>query len=136
PVDLLLVNQGGGFLDHVRLVDHIGDLGGDDHLLVASFFDLHVGFATNDYSSSSCLERRFYSIVSVDNAACRKIRRDDVLHQLGHRDVTVVYIGHNAIDDLSQIVWGHIGSHTHSNPGSSVQQQCWNFCRKYRRLLE
>ena len=68
------------------------------------------------------------------NAARRKIRAFDELHQLRNRDVRLVNLRADAVHDLAQIVRRHVRGHADRDAGAAVDQQVRKRRRKNLRL--
>ena len=121
-LNLLVVDERGGLLNHRRLVHHVGNLG-DDDLLLAGFAGFKAGLGAHHYAAATRFKRLFHALVAVDGAARRKIGGRHVLHEFSHRDVGVVEVGNNAVHDFRHVVRGHVGGHAHGNARRAVHQQ-------------
>ena len=63
------------------------------------------------------------ALQAADDAAGREIRPFDVLHQLLDRDVRIVDLRADAVDDLAQIVRRHVRGHADGDAGAAIDQQ-------------
>ena len=72
--------------------------------------------------------------VAADDAAGRKIRPFHVLHQLVERDVGIVDLRADAVDDFAQIVRRNVGRHADGDAGAAVNEQIWKSSRENGRL--
>ena len=69
-----------------------------------------------------------------DGAAGREIRPLHELHQLVERDVRVVDLRADAVDDFAQVVRRHVGRHADGDAGAAVDEQIWKGGRENGRL--
>ena len=134
-LNLLVVDERGGLLNHRRLVHHVGNFG-DDNLLLAGLGRLKRGLGAHDYPPAPGLKRLLHALVAVNDAPRREVRRRDVLHQLRNGDVLVVEVSHNAVHHLGHVVGRHVGGHAHGNAGSAVHQQVRKLGGQHARLLQ
>ena len=132
-LDLLFVDKVGDLLDHLRLVDHIGNFGDDDALAAAGrMLDLRAG--THDHTAPACQQRFPNPFVAVNNSSGREIGALDVLEQLLTCYLRIVHESTAGIDHLAQIVRRHIGRHTDGDTARAVHQQQGDLRRKHRRF--
>ena len=121
-VDDLVVDERRGFLNHRRLVHHVGNLG-DDDLLLAGFAGFKRGLGPHDDPAPTRFERLLHAFVAVNDAAGGEVGGRDVLHELGHRNGGVGEIGNDAVHYFRQVMGRHVGGHAHGDAGSTVHQQ-------------
>ena len=121
-LNLLLVNHVGDFLNHLRLVDHVGNLRDDDALAAAGRM-LDFGAGAHDHPTAAREQRLAHALVAVDDASRREVGGLDVFEQLLALDVGVVDIGAAGVDHLAQVVRGHVGRHADGNTARAVDQQ-------------
>src|SRR5690606_13117204 len=119
-LDFLFIDHVGGLLDHVRLVDLIGNLGHHDAFAALDF--LKIGPGPDNHPATTGMEGLFDPVISIDDAAGRKIRGLNMGNQLVDSDFRVIYIGHGPVHDLGKVVRGHVGGHSHGDPGGAVDQ--------------
>src|SRR5690606_40489382 len=86
-VQFLLGNQLGGFFHHIGLINHVGNLCDHDHFPTRLSL-LYGGLPAHDYPASSSFKGRFNSVVTVNNTSCRKVRSNNMLHQLRSEEHT------------------------------------------------
>ncbi len=132
-LDLAGLHQLGGLLNHLGLVHTVGD--GRSHNHVAAFgILLNLGDGTDDDAATSSGIGFADAVVSVDDAAQRKVGGFDVLHQLLYRNLrfplpslsvqlSSLDIGHAALQHLAEVVGGHIGGHTDGDAVGAVDKQ-------------
>ena len=121
-VDALVFHHLGDLLDHLLLVDHVGDLGHDDGLAaLVVHLDLRAG--TDHDAAAAGLIGVLDALAAHDDAAGREVGTLDVLHELVGRDVGVVDIGADRVAGLAEVVRGHVRRHTDGDAGGAVQQQ-------------
>lgn len=100
-LDLLFVDKVGDLLDHLRLVDHIGNFGDDDALAAAGrMLDLRAG--THDHTAPACQQRFPNPFVAVNNSSGREIGALDVLEQFLTCYLRIVHESTAGIDHLAQ----------------------------------
>ena len=127
------VHQRRDALDQRGAVHVVRNFGDDDLLAVAlEFFD--AGLAAHFHAAASGLEILSDARQTADGAAGRKIRPLHVLHQPIDRDLRIVDLGTDAIDDFAQIVRRHICCHADGDAGAAIDQKIRKCRRKNRRL--
>ena len=131
--DDLLVHQLGDALHQHRAV-HVVRNFRDDDLLAAAFELLDADLAAHLHAAAPGLEILLDALQPADHAAGREIRPFDELHQLLERDVRVVDLRADAVDDLAQIMRRHVGGHADGDAGAAVDQQVGKRGGKDRRL--
>ena len=115
---------------------------GSNHYLlpVVSIVMLNGRMCPYDYPSAACIVSIFDSVITVDNAARRKIRGFYVLHQFVCGYVIIIYIGNNTVDTFAQIVRSHVCGHTHRYTVGTVDQKIGYSCRQnngfFQRIVE
>ena len=130
----LLVHQSRDALNQGSPVDAIGNGGDDDLLAIAVFNNLRM--SANAHRAVTCLQILTNARRPIDGATRWKIGALHVLHELLDRDVRVVDLSANAIDDLTEIVGRHVGRHPHRDPRSAVDEQVRKRRWKHRRLRQ
>ncbi len=130
-LDLLVVDQVGDLLDHLGLVDHVGDLRDDDALAAARRM-LDLGLGTHDHAAAARQQRLTDAFVAVDDAARREIGALDVLEQLLALDLGIIDIGAAGVDHLAQVMGRHVGRHTDGDTARTVDQQQRDLGRQHR----
>src|SRR5205814_10375367 len=120
-------------LDQRGAIDFERNLG-DDDLYPAALDLLHTGFASHLHTATASLEILFHAADAADGATGRKVRSLHVLHQFFERDLGIVDLRTDSIDNLDQIVRRHVRRHADGDAGSAVDQQIWKGRRKYSRL--
>ena len=134
-LNLLVVNERGGLLNHRGLVHHIGNFGNND-LFLAGFAGFEACFCPHNYATPTGFEGLLNALIAVDDAARGEVRSRDVLHQLGHRDIRVFEVGNDAAHYLGQVVRGHVGGHAHGDSRSAVHQQIGKLGGHHARLFQ
>ena len=97
---------------------------------------LNLGPCPNNNSSATGLESVSNALHTVNNTACREIWTFNILQQLICCYVIIVDICHCSVDNLTEIMWRHVCSHTNSNTRSSVNQKQRYLRWQYRRLFQ
>ena len=127
-------HQLGNLLYQLPLVDHVRNLGHHYGFTPAGGY-FNICFGTDHHTAAS----RFIGIAdargTVYDPARRKIGALDVLQQLVHGNVVRIYVGTHGIHDLTQVVGGHVGSHSHGDPAGPVQQQQGHLGRQHGGFL-
>ena len=127
-LQLLFINQGSGLLNHRSFVYLVRYFGYDD-LLLTRFGGFEVRFGTHYYASAAGSIGGFYSTIAVNGTPGREIRGRNVLHEFFHRNITVVDIRFDAVYYFGKVMGWHIGSHSHSYTGGTIEQQIWKLGR-------
>ena len=134
----MLVGQVGNVLHQVGLVDTIGYL--SHHNLVVGLSGLNLGLGTHHDTATTSLVGVANTLQSVDIGSRGEVRTRDVLHQPVGVNVGVVDIGTAAVNDLAQVVGGHVGGHTYGNTVATIDQQVRYLGRHhaglYQRVVE
>ena len=133
-IQFLFVDQVGGFLDHVRLVDLIRDGGGDDTFVAVVFLD--GGLTSDDDASPTRLKGLADAFIAVDDACCGEIRGFDIFHQLRNGDLIIVDISDDTVHAFAEVVRCHVGGHTDSDAVGAVHQQGWDLGGQHGRFLQ
>ena len=128
-----LVHQLGDALDQRRAIHVVRNFGDDDLFAIALEF-LDAGFAAHFHAAAAGLEILPNAAHAADGAAGRKIRALHVLHQLVERDVGIVDLRADAIDDFAEIVRRNVGRHADGDAGAAVDEQIRKRGRENRRL--
>ena len=133
-LQLAFLDEVGDILDELLLVDTIRNLGDDDAVVAVIALDLGLG--THDDAALTGLVSLLDALQSIDVGTCGEVRSGDILHQSIGVDVGIVDISAAAINHLAQVVSRDIGSHTHGNTVTAVDQQVGHLGRHHGRLLE
>ena len=112
----------GDGLDEGGLVHHVGDLGDDDGLPAPSAV-LDVRAAPDDDLPPSGLVGVHDAVPSQDDPAGGEVRTGQEGHQLPQFDLGILQEGAGRVDDLPQVVGGHVGGHPHGDARAAVDQQ-------------
>ena len=121
-VDLLFVDHVGDLLDHLGLVDHVGNFGDDDALAAAGGM-LDVGLGTHHDAAAARKHGLPNTLVAVDDTARGEIGALDILEHLLARDFGVVDIGAAGVDHFAEVMRGHVGGHTYGDTAGAVDDQ-------------
>ena len=119
-----LVHQLGDALHQRRAIHVVRNLG-DDDLFFAAFDFLDAGLTAYFHAPAASLEILANAAHAADGATGREIRSLHVLHQLVERDVRVIDLCADPVDDLDQVVRRHIGRHADGDAGAAVNEQIW-----------
>src|SRR5439155_26649871 len=134
----LLVYQLGDSLDQRGAVHAVWNLR-DNDLFTAALEFFYSRFATDFHAASAGFEILANPVDATDHAAGREVRTLHVLHQLIQRDVGIVDLLANAIDDFRKIVRRNVGGHADGDAGAPVNKQVrkrsWENCRLGARLV-
>ncbi len=133
-VYLALLGEVGDGHHELLLVHAVGNLGHDD--LVVALAALNLCRGAHHDASASCLVGVLHALDAINGGTRGEVGGGDVLHQSVGVDVGVVDIGTAAVDHLSEVVGGNIGSHTHGDTAAAVHQQVRDLGRHHRWLLE
>ena len=144
----------------VRLVAHVADAGehffvrefgdalhefgavyvirnlGDDDLLAPAFNFLDAGLAAHAERGFARLEILLDRRAADADAARREIGTFDVRHQPVKRDIRVVDLRADAVDQLAQIVRRYVRRHADRDARATVDEQVWKRGGKHRRFHE
>ena len=123
----MLVGEVGDIGHEIGLVDTIGNLGDDD--LVVRLTTLNLCLGTHHNTATTCLVSVTHARETIDIGTCGEVGTGDILHQTVGVDVGVVDIGTAAVDDLTQVVGGHIRSHTYGDTVTAIDKQIGNLRR-------
>ena len=134
-LDALFLDEVGDVLNQTRLVDLVGQLGDDDlESAVLRFDDLCLG-ADGDFALAGGIGGADAASAHND-AARRKIRTGEVLHQLGKLDIGVVDAGADRVDGLAEVMRRNLGRHTDGDTAGAVDEKIREAAREHDRLLE
>jgi len=124
----------GDFLDHLRLIDHVGNFSDDDALAAAGRM-LDFGLGAHDDAAAAREHGLLDPLVTVDDTARGEVGALDVVQELLARDFGIVDIGTAGVDDLGEVVRSHVGGHTDGDTAGAVDNQQGNLRRQDRRLV-
>ena len=99
-----------------------------------SCFDF--GFSTHYNATTSCQIGFTNAAYAIYISACREVGCFNVVHEFFYRDFRIINVSIAGIDNLRQVVWRHVCSHTYSNTGSTVNEKIWDTCRHYSRFIQ
>ena len=135
-LDHLVLDEVGHVLDHLGLVDGVGNLG-DDDALAAVLLDFDLGLAANSQLAAPELVHRGDSVVAADLRASREVRPLDELHEVvDGASLAVLHVVVNAVAKLVQVVRRDVRSHADGDAGRAVKKEVRELCGENRRLLE
>ena len=120
--DLLLANQFGDLLDHLRLVDLVRDLRDYDRGL-ALLDGLSVDFGPHQHAAAAGLVRLTDALSPDDDAPGREVRPLQEAHERRSVQGGILNEGHRGVDGLAQVVRGYVGGHAHGDPRAPIDQQ-------------
>ena len=122
--NLAVFDKLGLTLDHLALVDTVGDGVGDDD--VAAFI-VHIdgGVGTKHHTATACGVSVAHPVVAVDSATAGKIGSFDILHQFLDCNIIIINESNATVEDFAQVVGGHVGGHTHSDTVRAVDKKVW-----------
>ena len=130
----MLVGEVGDVSHEVGLVDTVGNLSNNN--LIVSLTTLNLSLGTHHDTSTTSLIGIANTLQTIDIGSRGEVRTGDVLHQSLRVNIGVVNVGAATIDDLTQVMSRHIGSHTHGNTVTAVHQQVRHLRRHDGRLLK
>ena len=107
-----------------------------NHNLVMTLMTLDLCLSTHDNPTTTGLVSILHALQTIDKGACREVGSRNILHQSFGIDIGIVDVGTTAIDHLTQIVCRHIGSHTHGDTITTIDQQVRNLRRHHGWLLQ
>ena len=119
--------------DHSLGTDQVGQFGDDDALATR----MHLLDACGRPHPERSLARVVgiaNTIQSDDLAATRQVGSRNESHQFVNRGVRMLDQVAQRLNDFHQVVRRAVGSHTHRDPRSAVDQQVGKGRREYRRL--
>ena len=101
-----------------------------------SFSTLDLCLGTHHDTATTCLVGITHTLQTIDIGTCGEVGTRDILHQAVGVDIGVVDIGTAAVDDLSEIVGWHVGSHTYSDTVTTIHKEVWHLGRHDGGLFE
>ena len=123
-------------LDHLGLVDGVGDLG-DDDALAAVLLDLDFCLAADAELSAPELVHRGDSVVAADLRARREVRPLDELHEIvDGASLAVLHVVVDAVAELVQVVRRDVRRHADGDAGRAVEKEVRKLRGEDRRFLE
>ena len=134
-LDDLLLHEVGHVLDHLGLVDHVGNLGDHDPLAVALPL-LDLGAAAHADLPPSELVHRADAVHAADHRAGGEVGALHELHEVIDRAVAVVDVVRDAVAELAEVVRRDVRRHAHGDALRAVQQQVRELRRQDGRLGE
>ena len=135
-LDHLVLHEIRHVLDHVGLVDGIGNLG-DDDALAAALLDLDLGLAADGELALPELVHRVDAVVAADRRAGREVRTLHELHQVVDRALlAVLHVVVDAVAELPEVVRRNVRRHADGNARGAVEEEVRKLRRQDRRLLQ
>ena len=132
----LVLDEVGHVLDHLGLVDRVGDLG-DDDALAAVLLDLDLGLAADSQLPAPELVHRRDSVVAADLRARREVGPLDELHEVVDRArLSVPDVVVDSVAELVQVVRRYVRRHADGDAARAVEKEVRQLRRQDRRLLE
>ena len=131
--DDLVVHQIRDARDEYRAVHVVRNLR-DNQLLASALHFYHADLAAHPHRSFSRVEVALKSRRSENLASRREIRAFHMLHQPVNRDVRVVNLRADAVNDFGQIVRRHVRRHADRDAGAAIHEQIRERRRQHRRL--
>ena len=132
-LQLTFLHEVGNVFNELLLVDTIRNLGDDNLVVCVVAFNLSLG--AHDDASAAGGVGFLDALQAVDIGTGGEVGRRDILHQPIHVDVGVVDISAASVDNLVQVMRRNVGSHTHGDTVSAVDQQVRNLRRHDGRFL-
>ena len=120
-VNSLVLDQTCDILDELSLIYIVRNLGNDDTVVPVLALDL--GFRANHNAAFTSLKCIFHALISVDYTSSWEVGGNDVFHQALGVDVGILEHRKACINRLGEVVWRHVGCHTHSNTRATINQQ-------------
>ena len=133
--DTAVLHTFGNTFQHAFRADHERQLRHHNRLLARRHI-LDMCRRTGDERATAGLVRLPDAVTADDDAAARPVRPRHIAHELLKRGIGVAHQVFRCLDDLAQIVRGHIGRHTDGDAGRTVDQQVRDGRRQNRRFLE
>ena len=131
--DLLLLDEFDDVLDERGAVHLVGQLGDDDRHLVA--FDLlGVRLGAHADTAAAGVVGLFDAGCAENDAAGRKVRALDVLHEIVSAGRGVVDEQAGRIDDFAQVVRRDVCRHADGDTAGAVDHEVGHAARQHRRL--
>ena len=135
-LDHLVLHEVGHVLDHLGLVDGVGDLG-DDDALAAVLLDLYFCLAADAELAAPELVHRGDSVVAADLRASREVRPLDELHEVvDGASLAVLDVVVDAVAEFVQVVRRDVRRHADGDAGRTVEKEVRELCGENRRFLE
>ena len=96
------------------------------------FFEPH--FSPDLQAAATRGEIILDAVHAADHATSGEVRSLNVLHQLLDRDVGIIDLGANAIDDFGQVVRWHVRRHADGDARAAIDEQVGKPRRKHCRF--
>ena len=126
-------HQVGNVFDELRLVYAVRYFA--NHNLIVTFIALNLGLSTQHDTSAPRFVGVFHALQAIDISTRREIGGLDMLHQSLCINFRIVDISTATVQYLGQIVGWHVGSHTHGDTVTTVNQQVWYLGRHHLGFL-
>ena len=131
---LLFVHQSSDTFNQLLLVYVIRNLVYDNLVMSRMRFDFRLG--THNHTSTSGLISIAHPADTINISSGREIGSLDVVHQAVYINIIIINVSNTCIYHLRQIMSRHVGSHTHGNTRSTINQKVRNTCRHDSRFLQ
>ena len=120
-INSLFVYQIGNALDELCLVDTVGNLA--HHNLVVERTIFYIRTRAHNNATLTSFVGTSDTLHTHDVSTRGEVGGLDILHQSLNVYVGVVDIGHAAVNNLAQIVGGHVGGHTYGNTTRTIHEE-------------
>ena len=120
-VEFLIVYELGDILYKFRLIDTVGNLAHDNHLMLLFLLDLCLG--THYDTASAGGIRLFHSGITVDGASGGKIGSRQIMHQAVCIYFRIIDVCEAGVYRLRKVVGRHIRGHTHGDTLRAVYKE-------------
>ena len=118
--DALFVDEIGDLLDHLFLIDGVGDFRDDDLLLAVGFFNGRL--AAQMDGAAARLIQLDDGVDALDDAARGEVRAGQPTHQFADGNTRVVDKSDGRVDDFTKIVRRDVGGHADADAGAAVDE--------------
>ena len=133
--ELAVLDALGDAFQHALGAHHERQFGHHDRLLAGRDV-LDMRGRTGGQRAAAGLVGLTNAVASDDDAAARPVRTRHVAHELLQRGVRMRHQMLGRIDDLAQVMRGHVRGHAHGDARAAVDQQVRDGGRQHGRLLE
>ena len=134
-LDAPLLHEFRDALDHLRLVDLVGDFLDDDGFLAAAGV-LHPRLGAHEDAPAPGAVRLHDASAAIDDRAGGEIRPLDVFHQAIDGNARIVEQREAAVDHFDEVVRRDVRGHAHGDAGGAVDEQIRHPRRQHFRDVE